>query len=119
MDKKLRNLDMYYGSRNYYRIPIFKSVVTDGVKYIMDNGYSWFVTDALSIIDTKLAKKHSFLIVELNVDRKNKTAVMEIKSDDGVNVRTLYRKNYSYTDAEVDKLKLYWVEGVLMLSSEY
>ena len=119
MDKKLTELSKFYGSTHYYTIPMFKSKITEGVKYIMDNGYAWFVTDALAIIDYKLSEKYEFLVVELKVDRKNKTAIMRIKYDDGRKIRVVFKQRYSYTDAEVDYLKLYWVDGILMLNYEY
>lgn len=110
MDLELKNLESYIGTTSYYKV--FGVLVTDGVKYIMENGYSWFVTDAISVIITKL-RNHDFLVVKLEV--KNSTADLII-SDGNNNI--LYKQHYKFTDAKRN-LTLYYQNGVLMLASEY
>ena len=111
-DLELRNLNQYTGSENVYRI-FLGALATEGIIYIMENGYSWFVTDALSVIAVKFPKKQ-FLIITLNVNN-DKTADMIIKDEQN---RVLYKQHYEWTDAKRN-LKLFYVDGVIMLSSEY
>ena len=110
-DLELKDLGQFYGTEQYHAG--FLGVnMTDGVAYIVSNGYSWFVTDAISVIRIMLKGKE-FLSVKLTV--KDNTAKMEIT--DG-NDNVLYRQNYDYTDAKRD-LTLFYADNVLMLSGEY
>ena len=111
-DLELKDLNSYFGSEHYYKV--LGALVTDGVNYIMKNGYSWFVMDALSIIKTKF-KNEEFITVELKINKEKKTADMIIT--DGNN-NELYKQHYEYTDAKRD-LKLFYENNVFMLSNEY
>jgi len=111
-DLELKDLDSYIGSEHYYKV--LTALVTDGVNYIMKNGYSWFVTDALIIIKTIL-KNEEFMTVDLKLNERKKTAYMIITNG---NKRLLYKKHYFYTSAKRD-LKLFYENNVLMLSGEY
>jgi len=122
-DLKLSKLGHYFGTVNYYDLGgIFRHiVVTDGVKYIMDNGYSWLVTDVASVIVTnkKIRQYLSwdyFLSIKLKVNLEEKTAIMTIGDGNG---NILYTQKYQYTDAEVEELTLFYADGVIMLASEW
>jgi hypothetical protein len=86
--------------------------VTDGVAYIMNNGYSWFVTDAIAVIKTKFKNK-DFLAIKLKIDGDTAKMIIE----DG-NKKKLYEQKYKWTNAKKE-LILFWTDNVLMLSSEY
>jgi len=111
-DLELRELDNYYSTESYHRIYL-GAIATDGIAYIMQNGYSWFVTDAITIV-TKF-KNEEFLSIKLQINKENSTADMIIT--DG-NDHVLYTQHYEYTDAKRD-LTLYYTGKVLMLSGEY
>lgn len=113
-DLELKNLGQFYGTVNYYRVWL-GALATDGAKYIMDNGYSWLVTDAISVIKTvPNLKKQDFLVIELKL-LGDGTAKMVIS--DG-NDNTLYEQKYEWTDAKRE-VKLYFADNVIFLSSEY
>lgn len=112
-DLTLKDLNQYYATENYYKVMGLN--VTDGINYIMKNGYCWFVTDFLSLIVTnhKNLRAEQFLSIKLKVT--NKKAVMEVT--DG-NEKILYKQEYEYTDAKRD-LSLFFTDEVLLLSGEY
>jgi len=112
-DLTLKDLNQYYGTENYYNVMGVK--VTDGIAYIMKNGYSWFVTDFLSLVITKheSIKDEEFLSIKLKLDGTK--GLMEIT--DG-NEKILYTQNYKYTNAKTE-LNLYFTNEVLLLSGEY
>jgi len=112
-DLELKGLDSYIGSDRLYRLMGIK--ITEGIAYIMENGYSWFVTDTITEIrfNPKL-KNEPFLSIDLKLG-KNGTANLEISDGNG---HIFYRKHYTYTDAKRN-LKLFYDNGVLMLNSEY
>jgi hypothetical protein len=121
------NLDMFTGTEQYHSMgQLFNNaVVTDGVKYIMDNGYSWLVTDALSVIvctknaivnKARLIQKlrsEQFLVIELIL--KKKRAIMQISDGNG---KVLYKQKYGFTDADTE-VKLYFTDNVMLLPSEW
>jgi hypothetical protein len=118
-DLELKDIGQFYGTQNYYKGWLGVNY-TDGVNYVSNNGYSWLVTDAISVIKTDkkildYLKEDTFLSVKLKVDVEKGTAIMTI--EDG-NKNILYTQNYDYTDAKRD-LVLYFVDNVLMLAGEY
>jgi len=107
----------------YYKLSLFPCYLTQGVWGLMERGYSWFVTDALSVVYYKRDvlkeyKRTNFLIIELKVDKAKKEADLIIKSDDGIKVRTIYKQHYDFTDA-TENQKLYLTDDVLMCWDEY
>jgi hypothetical protein len=114
-DLELKDLEQYYGTTQYHKGWLNVNL-TDGVAYVSENGYSWFVTDAISVIKTKgQLKNESFLAVKLAIDKNSETAVMTI--DDGNN-NVLYKQEYGYTNCKRD-LTLFFIDNVLMLDREY
>jgi len=118
-DLELKKLDTFIGTLHYYRY--FGIFLTDGIKYIMENGYAWFVNDIIALLlsPTPKLRKHlqkdPFLVIHLKVNTEKAEADMIIEDGNG---NTLYKQHYKYTDAKRD-LKLYYIDNVLMLSSEY
>lgn len=117
-DLELKELGMYNGTEQYHGLMGIQ--VTDGIKYIMDNGYSWFVTDMTAVIicsEKEYPKVHEhkdFLSIKLKVTGDKATSTIE----DG-NGGVLYTQEYEYTNAKVKELTLYFIDGVLLLSGEY
>lgn len=113
-DLELKALGGFIGTQQYHRVWL-GTLATDGVKYIMDNGYAWFVTDALSVIKLKPELvAEPFLTVELHL-REDSEADLIIT--DG-NENELYSQHYDFTDAKRD-LTLFYENGVLLLNSEH
>ena len=110
-DLELKNLGQFYGSENYYKVMGVNA--TDGVAYVMENGYSWFITDTIAVIVCKLMKEE-FLSIKLKLKDDNKA---EMIITDG-NENILYKQKYKFTNAKRE-LNLYYTNGVIMLSNEY
>ena len=111
-DLELKELEHFIGTENYFNV--LGANVTDGVKYVMDNGYSWFITDSLvSIKMLPQLREQEFLCIDLKI----KGGEAEVIISDG-NKRVLYKQRYEITDGKRD-LKLFFADGVLMLSREY
>jgi len=112
-DLKLSNLSQYRcteGYSNYMGVN-----VTDGVAYVMNNGYHWFVSDTVIMARmTPKIRAEAFLVFKLKV--KDKKAIVTI--EDGNN-NILYTKKYAYTNAEVNELIIYYTDNVLLLPGEY
>lgn len=115
-DLELKALTGFCGTEQYYRVLGFN--VTDGIHYIMENGYSYLVTDLLAYFMFKPKLRDSaFLVIVYSVNLETKTGVVTVREDTGQPV--LYRQKYDYTNAKVAELKLFFCSGVLMLAGEY
>lgn len=112
MDLELKELNQFSGKENYYKV--LGANVTDGIGYIMENGYSWLVTDF--IVVAKMLpelKKEEFLCIEFKL--KDSQGIMIVT--DG-NDKVLYIQEYKYTNVKRE-LKLFFTDNVLMLAGEY
>jgi len=113
---ELPDLGQHTGSLFLYKFPTYLSTVkyTEGVKYIMDNGYTWFVTDMAVYIHQHLSTEE-FICIKLKVNTEDNLGMITLT--DG-NDKVFYNKVIEYTDAKKD-LTLFLTNEVLMLSGEY
>ena len=129
-EESLLEIGQFYGTQEYHSLYLFRTVLTDGVQYVADNQYSWFVTDSLAVIEhpeeiKKLSKhlaKDNFLTVTLDATKKDDIKMI---IGDGNN-KVLYEQKYKSIIADYglpeNKLKFYWIEGnpaVFLLVGEY
>jgi len=91
-DLKLKDLGQYYCSENY--INVMGMNVTDGIAYIMQNGYSWFVTDAIIILRLQL-KNEPFCCIKLELNGSEAKTIITDGND-----KVLYTQDYKFTDAK-------------------
>jgi len=113
-DLELKDLGQFIGTQHYYNV--FGIKATDGVKYVMENGYGYLVTDSVAVIRCKpKVRRQPFLTVELRLSEAEHEADLVIT--DGNN-NVLHSQHYNYTDAKRD-IKLYCCNGVMMVPSEY
>jgi hypothetical protein len=115
-DLELKNLYGYIGTQSYYNYLGVK--LTDGIRYIMENGYSWFVTDTVALIVAhprirRYLARDSFLAIKLRLRGLGADLIVE----DG-NENQILKDHYEFTDAKRE-LTLFYDNGVLMLPSEY
>ncbi len=115
-DLDLEDLGNFTGTESYHKISLYPNVnLTDGITYVMNNGYSWFITDMLAVVRTKEEiRNEDFLSITLVIN-KDKTAIAKIT--DG-NEKVLYKQEYKWTNGKKN-LNLYLTNNVLMLSQEY
>ncbi len=109
-DKELTELPYYTGTEKYTNFMDVK--ITDGIVYIMKNGYNWLITDILPVLRIKL-KSEPFCSIKL----KLKDTTGEVIITDG-NSTVLHKEYYNNTDAKKE-LTLFYTDNVLMLSGEY
>lgn len=113
-DLELKDLDQFIGTEQYH--DVMGVTVTDGIMYLIYNGYSWFVTDVISIIRSKdnipSLKNRDFLSIKLKLYGSRAKIVI------GDGITELYSKEYSYTTA-LRELHLFYLDNVLMLNREY
>ena len=119
-------LNQFSGTENYYN-DFLGLKLTDGTAYLSQVCCcGWLVSDISAVysFEPKIKenrKENNFLICCLNINKSEKTAVLTIKEDTDSPI--LYTQKYTYTDISKyysgDEIKLYLIDGVLLLPSEY
>jgi hypothetical protein len=115
IDLELKSLNQFSGSEHYYNVMGIN--VTDGVKYIMDNGYGWAVTDAVIIIRMQEeVRQHKYVTVKLAVDKEKENATIYYLDR---NEEEIFKQVYDWTTAARDFELMYNREtNVMYLPSE-
>ncbi len=112
-------LDSFTGSENLYSHWLGIKY-TEGVKYLATKGEAFWLLDAIASHQTKqlLAKAsfQDFQLWELTVS-EDKEAVMTCRED--TTAGPAVRQEIPYTDFPLAAIKLYLVQKVLLLPSEY
>ena len=87
-------------------------VFTDGVKYMAEVSGSYWLIDVVA----SYRRKEPFQIWELKV-KPDKSCVVTMREDTGQ--PTKVRQEIPYTDFPLESIKLYLIDNVLLLTSEY
>lgn len=112
----LSELAQFNGTETWYRDRLSGILYTEGVQYISDKGAHWFISDTLiNISMLPELSNQDFLHIQVKKTEETK-AVYTI--DDGNN-NILYKQEIPFTDLNVEKLRLFFSNNVLMLPSEY
>lgn len=121
---ELRNkLGQFTGTEKYYFNPLNRSIYyTDGAKFFFENagGGAYWLLDIL-ITQSEILKALNadhFLVVQLTVTEDAK-AVLVVTNDTGSGATVYYRREIDFTDCPAGEWRLYLVDGVILLPSEY
>ena len=117
-EQLLENLSQFTGTTQYYRVlPTF--VVTDGVKYLMDEAECYWLAEFYGLHLVDISFNHEPFTV-LKLKRSGEGARIVIEDGNG---RTLSYQGLHYTDFPLDEITLFasWSSNswVCMLASEY
>lgn len=111
-----QSLNQFTGTEAYHNY--FNLKLTDGVYYLAQEGKCFWLLD---IILSYQPKHHQvpFQLWELNIDEAEdkRTAVVTMREDS--NQKALVEQRIPYTDFPLDYIKLYLIDGVILLPSEY
>jgi len=111
----LAELAHFTGTTQWFKNPIFpKFTYTDGVKYLAENAGAFWLIDYIFSNQISPIKEHPFQVWEIKVvDDEGFITI-----GDG-NDNLIKEFKIPYTDFPLDKYTLWFVEGVLLLKSEY
>jgi len=112
----LANLKQFSGTTQWYKHPLFqKFVYTDGVRFLAVNaGAYWLLEFIFSNQLLPEIKAEGFQVWKITVVGTKATIVMEEGND-----KMIKSFNISYTDFPLDSFTLWFVDGALLLPSEY
>jgi len=114
-NRTLKNeLTNFTGTEHYYRHWLGFNY-TDGVKFLAEKANCFWLLDAVGSYQHTLKDK-GFQIWILKVN-KDKSAVLEMREDSDTPI--IVRQEIKYTDFPMEEITLYYIDGVLLLTSEY
>ena len=114
-----QTLPHFRGTEKYYRLsPSF--AYTDGIEYLADKAGCYWLVDLVSSYQKDLKDKH-FQVWEVKVNLDKQTAVITAYDgeSENTNLPEIVRQELEFTDFPLESIKLYCVDGVLFLPSEY
>ncbi len=117
-----QNLQQFSGSETVYSFPLINTRYTEGMKYLATAADAyWLITD-VSVIAKSLMRKSYFITIDfkrLPIAKKGTVGhEAEIAYSDG-NGNIFETHRYEVTDFPLDELRLFFVNGTLMLPGEY
>ena len=111
------NLDQFHGTENYYQYIGFK--FTDGIKYLAENAKCYWLLDIISSYQTdELINGVTFQVWELEVN-SDKSAKVIMRSSTSTRKLPIVEQKIPYTDFPLEKIKLWLINKILLLPSEY
>ena len=111
------NLDNYTGTTQYHRFSTIRSfpVATDGAIALAESENCFWLLDAIASHQGNEKLDPEFQVWELKVNQIDKDAVLRGYND---NVLIVEQK-IPYTDFSRSGIKLYLIQNVILLPSEY
>ncbi len=101
-----------YCSERYYKNRVLTFQYTEGIHYLWNSCDSYWLLIAISSHN----RKEPFQVWELQKFDDN-TALLTMKEDSGL--PNIVEQKIPYTDFPLDSIKLYLIDGILLLPSEY
>ena len=103
----------FYGTENYYKH--WKGVFTDGIKAMADQFKAYWLIDVVFSYQDKKISLVPFQIWEITSTGEKATVEMKEDTDQPI----LVSQKIGFTDFPRGMLKMYLIDNVLMLPSEY
>ena len=116
LNKPLLNeadLNNFTGTLHYYK-HLSGYNYTDGIKYLAEQGNAYWLIDKILFTTKHKKELQDFGVWKLSVDNKSAT----LSCEDG-NYNKLYEEKIGYTDFPLNKIELWFENGVLILTSEH
>jgi hypothetical protein len=111
----IEELNQFTGTENYYKHWLGKIVYTDGVKYLADKADAYWLIDLIASYQPTI-KNVPFQIWVLKVNA-DKSAEITMHAD--TNEPILVKQSIKQTAFPLDEIKLWLIDSVLILPSEY
>jgi len=117
--KEMRDLNdqfkAFYGTENYYQHWTKKGVYTDGIKEMAEQFKAYWLIDVVFSYQDKKIGLIPFQVWEITSTGDKATVEMKEDSDQPI----LVSQKIPFTDFPEGMLKMYYIDNVLILPSEY
>jgi hypothetical protein len=108
-------LNQFTGTENYHKHWLGQIVYTDGVKYLVDKAEAYWLIDLIASYQPTIKNvPFQIWVLKVNAD-KNAEIVMHADANEPILVRQAIKQ----TTFPLDEIKLWLIDGVLILPSEY
>ena len=112
------SLNQFTGTTEYHKFSVIsKLVITDGVKYLCDSAGCYWLMDIIASYQPKCNKDEMLRDFQLWIlkckDSKWKVGCYRDTDDEAFN------QPIEHTDFPLPEIKLYCINGVILLTSEY
>lgn len=133
------DLGQFTGTENWYRHAINRNITyTDGVKYMAETAGAYWLIDEIALLQTeRRVKAEQFQVWTLKIRGKGELGLDELQKakgpeaipvksgpmatltcDDG-NGNVVFTKPIAFTDFPLPEIKIWCVDNVILLPSEY
>lgn len=109
----LENLNHFTGSEVVYQHPLFDFLYTEGAKYVATEAGAYWLLEEIGIRGRTL-KDQPFQVWKLKVFGNQG----KLQAEDG-NDNVIHEFELNYTDFPEPGIELWFVEGTILLPSEY
>ena len=113
-----QDLNQFTGTQCYYRHRLTGFKYTEGVQYMAENGGAYWLVDKI-LLSMKYVKKcqkqQEFAVWKLTIN-DDYSAILVL--EDG-NKNKLFTEKIEYTDFPIHNIAVWFIDGVLILPSEY
>ena len=112
----LEIINYSHGTEGYHKFSPFVHypIVTDGVIAVADAACCYWLLDIIGSYQTNKRLDPHFQVWKLIVNQENNTAVVSCYND----TTLVVKQDIPYTDIPLDELKLYLMDGIILLPSE-
>lgn len=112
------DLTQFCGTDNWWRHWTGRITYTDGVKFLAEKAGAFWLIDLVASYQTARLRQEGFQIWTLTVDRDRTPVAVAICQAD-TDSPVLVRQEIDHTDFPLPSIKLWLVNGTLMLPGEY
>lgn len=107
------NLSMFNGTENYHQY--LNVHLTDGVKYLAEACEAYWLLDVICSYQPNL-KDAGFQVWILKLDEGEDSALVTCEDGNG---HALVQQFIEFTDFPLPSVKVYLIDGIILLPSEY
>ena len=108
-------LAQFYGTNEWHRWSVlFPYTLTDGAKFVADECQAYWLMDAIASWQASKLRGQPFQVWNLVVGDRSAVLIC-----DNGNGKELCRQKIPYTDFPLPEITLYFIDGVILLPSEY
>ena len=111
------DLAQFTGTDNYYKHWTGKLLYTDGVRAMAEQAGAFWLIDLIASHQTPPVRQCGFQLSELTRNKTGNGAVVTMREDTDEPAQVTQR--IEFTDFPEPTFKLYLIDGVLLLPSEY
>lgn len=115
-------LEQFHGSQQLFALPLCRTRYTEGIRFLAQTANAfWLLTDA-SVMGKSLMSKSRFITIDF---KRYTQAEAETHGYDAViaysdgNGTVFTEQRYHITDFPLEQIRLFFVDNILLLPSEY